>query len=147
MHHINAAIRAHKLFQKDVDYIVKEGEVIIVDEFTGRLMIGRQWSDGLHQAVEAKEQVKIKQETQTLATVTIQNFFKLYKRLAGMTGTAITEATEFNEIYGLDVGCIPTNATVVRHDRDDLIYLSQKDKWDAKNTKDFNEYALFPKDM
>ena len=130
-HLLENALRAHAVYQKDKDYVVQNGDVVIVDEFTGRLMIGRQWSDGLHQAVEAKEQVKIKQETQTLATVTIQNFFKLYKRLAGMTGTAITEATEFNEIYGLDVVCIPTNATVVRHDRDDLIYLSQKDKWDA----------------
>ena len=130
-HLLENALRAHAVYQKDKDYVVQNGDVVIVDEFTGRLMIGRQWSDGLHQAVEAKEQVKIKQETQTLATVTIQNFFKLYKRLAGMTGTAITEATEFNEIYGLDVVCIPTNATVVRYDRDDLIYLSQKDKWDA----------------
>ena len=105
--------------------------VVIVDEFTGRLMVGRQWSDGLHQAVESKEKVQIKQETQTLATVTIQNFFKLFKRLAGMTGTAITEGTEFGEIYNLDVVCIPTNVPVIRIDRDDLIFISQKDKWMA----------------
>jgi preprotein translocase subunit SecA len=130
-HLLENALRAHVIYKRDKDYVVKDGEVIIVDEFTGRLMIGRQWSDGLHQAVEAKEQVKIKQETQTLATVTIQNFFKLYKRLAGMTGTAITEATEFNEIYDLEVVCIPTNVPVVRIDRDDLIFLSEKDKWTA----------------
>src|SRR5690606_25406259 len=125
------ALRAHAVYQRDKDYVVQNGEVIIVDGFTGRLMIGRQWSDGLHQAVEAKEKVKIKEETQTLATVTIQNFFKLYKRLAGMTGTAITEATEFSEIYKLEVVCIPTNVPVVRIDRDDLIFLSAKDKWNA----------------
>ncbi len=130
-HLLENALRAHVIYKRDKEYVVQGGEVVIVDEFTGRLMIGRQWSDGLHQAVEAKEKVKIKQETQTLATVTIQNFFKLYKRLAGMTGTAITEATEFNEIYSLDVVCIPTNVPVVRRDRDDLIFLSQKDKWEA----------------
>ncbi|MCC6683132.1 MAG: preprotein translocase subunit SecA [Phycisphaeraceae bacterium] len=130
-HLLENALRSHVVYQRDKDYVVREGEVIIVDEFTGRLMIGRQWSDGLHQAVEAKEAVKIKQETQTLATVTIQNFFKLYKRLAGMTGTAITEGTEFNEIYKLDVVCIPTNVPIRRIDRDDLIFLSEKDKWNA----------------
>ncbi len=130
-HLLENALRAHAIYKRDKDYVVQDGEVIIVDEFTGRLMIGRQWSDGLHQAVESKEKVKIKQETQTLATVTIQNFFKLYKRLAGMTGTAITEATEFNEIYKLDVICIPTNVPVIRHDRDDLIFISEKDKWSA----------------
>ncbi len=130
-HLLENALRAHAVYQLDKDYVVQNGEVVIVDEFTGRLMIGRQWSDGLHQAVEAKEKVKIKQETQTLATVTIQNYFKLFKRLAGMTGTAITESTEFNEIYGLDVVCIPTNVPVIRTDRDDLIFLAQKDKWNA----------------
>ncbi len=130
-HLLENALRAHVVYQRDKDYVVQNGDVIIVDEFTGRLMIGRQWSDGLHQAVESKENVKIKQETQTLATVTIQNFFKLYKRLAGMTGTAITEATEFNEIYKLDVVCIPTNVSVIRGDRNDLIFLSAKDKWSA----------------
>ncbi|QDU33718.1 preprotein translocase subunit SecA [Poriferisphaera corsica] len=130
-HLLENALRAHVVYKRDKDYVVREGEVIIVDEFTGRLMIGRQWSDGLHQAVESKESVKIKEETQTLATVTIQNFFKLYKRLAGMTGTAVTEATEFLEIYGLEVICIPTNLPISRTDRDDLIYLSEKDKWNA----------------
>ncbi len=130
-HLLENALRAHVIYKRDKEYVVQNGEVVIVDEFTGRLMIGRQWSDGLHQAVESKEKVQIKQETQTLATVTIQNFFKLYQRLAGMTGTAITESTEFNEIYRLEVVCIPTNVPVVRRDRDDLIFLSQKDKWAA----------------
>ncbi|MFA9476900.1 preprotein translocase subunit SecA [Phycisphaerales bacterium AB-hyl4] len=130
-HLLENALRAHAVYKRDKDYVVRDGEVIIVDENTGRLMVGRQWSDGLHQAVESKENVKIKQETQTLATVTLQNFFKLYKRLAGMTGTAITEATEFNEIYKLDVVCIPTNVAVVRSDRNDLIFLSAKDKWNS----------------
>ncbi|MFW6033301.1 MAG: hypothetical protein ACOCTI_08005, partial [Phycisphaeraceae bacterium] len=130
-HLLENALRAHAVYQRDKDYVVQGDEVVIVDEFTGRLMVGRQWSDGLHQAVEAKEGVKIKQETQTLATVTIQNFFKLYTRLAGMTGTAITEATEFDEIYDLDVVCIPTNVPVIRADRDDLIFPGQKDKWNA----------------
>ncbi|MCC7146442.1 MAG: preprotein translocase subunit SecA [Phycisphaeraceae bacterium] len=130
-HLLENALRAHAVYQRDKDYVVQNGEVIIVDEFTGRLMIGRQWSDGLHQAVEAKEKVKVKQETQTLATVTIQNFAKLYKRLAGMTGTAMTESQEFHEIYKLEVVSIPTNRPVTRVDRDDLIYLSQKDKWSA----------------
>jgi preprotein translocase subunit SecA len=130
-HLIGNAIRAHAVYRKDQQYVVQNGEVVIVDEFTGRLMVGRQWSDGLHQAVESKEGVKIKQETQTLATVTIQNFFKLYQRLAGMTGTAITEATEFNEIYKLDVVSIPTNKPIARVDRDDLIFMGEKDKWNA----------------
>jgi preprotein translocase subunit SecA len=105
--------------------------VVIVDQNTGRAMVGRQWSDGLHQAVEAKEGVPIKQETQTVATVTIQNFFKMYKRLSGMTGTADTEAQEFHDIYGLDVVSIPTNKPMVRRDHDDLMFLREKDKWDA----------------
>ncbi|MAX23636.1 MAG: preprotein translocase subunit SecA [Phycisphaeraceae bacterium] len=130
-HLLENALRAHAVYTKDKDYVVQNGEVIIVDEFTGRLMIGRQWSDGLHQAVESKERVKIKEETQTLATVTIQNFFKLYKRIAGMTGTAITEATEFMEVYHMDVVCVPTNKPVIRHDYNDIIYLSEKDKWYA----------------
>ncbi len=130
-HLLENALRAHVIYQRDKDYVVQNNEVIIVDEFTGRLMVGRQWSDGLHQAVESKERVEIKQETQTMATVTIQNYFKLYKRRAGMTGTAITEATEFGEIYDLEVLCIPTNVPVIRDDRNDLIYLSGKDKWDA----------------
>jgi len=133
-HLINQAVRAHVVYEKDRDYVVQNGEVVIVDEFTGRLMVGRQWSDGLHQAIEAKEAkhgVKIKKETQTLATITIQNFFKLYKRLGGMTGTAATEATEFLDIYKLDVVQIPTNRPVVRQDDNDLIYLTEKAKWDA----------------
>ncbi len=133
-HLINQALRAHTCYEVDREYVVKDGEVVIVDENTGRLMIGRQWSDGLHQAVEAKESkrgVKIKQETQTLATITIQNFFKLYKRLAGMTGTAMTEATEFMEIYSLDAIAIPTNRPVVRDDAEDLVFFSEKGKWKA----------------
>jgi len=133
-HLINQAIRAHAVYEKDREYVVQDGEVIIVDEFTGRLMVGRQWSDGLHQAVEAKEAkhgVKIKKETQTLATITIQNFFKLYERLAGMTGTAVTESTEFMEIYDLDVVCIPTNLPIIRDDANDLIFLTEDAKWKA----------------
>jgi len=130
-HLLENALRAHVIYRRDTEYMVQRDEIIIIDESTGRPMIGRQWSDGLHQAVEAKERVTIKQETQTMATVTIQNFFKLYKRLAGMTGTAITEATEFDHIYKLDVVCIPTNVPVVRVDRDDLIFLSAKDKWNS----------------
>ncbi len=136
-HLLTNAVRAHTVYNRDQHYVVQRNketskdEVVIVDEFTGRLMVGRQWSDGLHQAVEAKEKCPIKQETQTLATVTIQNFFKLYERLAGMTGTAITESTEFAEIYKLDVVSIPTNRPIARIDRDDLIFLSQKDKWNS----------------
>jgi preprotein translocase subunit SecA len=136
-HLLENAIRAHAVYQRDRDYVVapeKPGEdpgVIIVDQNTGRKMVGRQWSDGLHQAVEAKEGVRVKEETQTMATITVQNFFKMYKKLAGMTGTADTEATEFHEIYRLDVICIPTNVPVVRDDRQDRVYLSQKDKWAA----------------
>ena len=133
-HLINQAVRAHSVYEKDRDYVVENGEVVIIDENTGRKMIGRQWSDGLHQAIEAKESrhgVKIKEETQTLATVTVQNFFNLYHRLAGMTGTAITEATEFHEIYKLDVVVIPTNLPVVRADEEDVIYLTERAKWIA----------------
>jgi preprotein translocase subunit SecA len=130
-HLLENALRAHAIYNNNKEYVVHNGEVVIVDEFTGRMMIGRQWSDGLHQAVECKEKVKIKDETQTLATVTIQNFFKLYKRLAGMTGTAITEATEFMEIYSLDVVAVPTNQPIARVDRNDLIFPSEKDKWEA----------------
>ena len=135
-HLLEQAVRAHTVYERDRDYVVDRDEdgqmgVVIVDSFTGRKMIGRQWSDGLHQAVEAKEGVRIKDETQTMATITIQKFFKLYGRLAGMTGTADTEATEFHEIYSLDVISIPTNVPVQREDRTDLVYLAQKDKWDA----------------
>jgi len=131
MHHLNAAVRAHHLFQKDVDYIVSNGEVVIVDEFTGRTMPGRRWSDGLHQAVEAKEGATIQQENQTLASITFQNYFRLYNKLAGMTGTADTEAFEFQQIYGLEVVVIPTNKDMVRKDHSDLVFLSAEEKFNA----------------
>ena len=131
LHHINQALRAHTLFRRDVDYMVKDGQVVIVDEFTGRLMPGRRWSDGLHQAVEAKEKVKIERENQTLATVTFQNYFRKYKKLAGMTGTADTEAVEFGKIYKLDVSVIPTNRPLLRHEEPDTIYRTEREKFDA----------------
>ena len=131
VHHITQAIRAHELYKRDVAYVVKDGEVIIVDEFTGRLMPGRRWSDGLHQAIEAKENLKIEQENQTLATITFQNFFRMYKKLSGMTGTALTEATEFWEIYKLDVVEVPTNNPMIRKDYPDVIYRTEKEKYDA----------------
>lgn len=131
VHHLYAALRAHTLFHKDVDYIVKDGEVIIVDEHTGRLMAGRRWSDGLHQATEAKEGVEIRSENQTLASITFQNYFRLYEKLSGMTGTADTEAYEFQEIYGLEVVVIPTNKPVVRKDLADQVYLTKVAKFDA----------------
>ncbi|MEK6693505.1 MAG: preprotein translocase subunit SecA [Nitrospirota bacterium] len=131
VHHVNQALRAHTLFRRDVDYVVKDGEVIIVDEFTGRLMPGRRWSDGLHQAVEAKEGVKIENENQTLATITFQNYFRLYNKLAGMTGTADTEAEEFAKIYNLDVMVIPTHMPMIRADSSDVIYKTGKEKFDA----------------
>src|SRR5215469_6280348 len=131
LHHTNQALRAHTLFKRDVEYVVKEGEVIIVDEFTGRLMPGRRWSDGLHQAVEAKENVKIQQENQTLATITFQNYFRMYKKLSGMTGTAETEANEFNKIYKLDVSMIPTNRKLLRHEFSDVVYRTGNEKYEA----------------
>ena len=131
MHHVNAALRAHHLFHRDVDYIVRDNEIVIVDEHTGRTMDGRRWSDGLHQAVEAKEHVKIQNENQTLASITFQNYFRLYEKLAGMTGTADTEAFEFNQIYGLDTIVIPTNRPMVRKDQPDLVYMTEKEKIDA----------------
>ncbi|MDD5132377.1 MAG: preprotein translocase subunit SecA [bacterium] len=131
VHHILQAGRAHDLFKKDVDYVVKDGEVIIVDEFTGRLMPGRRWSEGLHQAVEAKENVRIAEENQTLATITFQNFFKLYNKLSGMTGTAATEREEFFHIYKLDVMEVPTNQKMIRADHADVIYKTEKDKYNA----------------
>ena len=131
MHHLTAALRAHGLFKREVDYIVRDGEVIIVDEFTGRTMVGRRWSDGLHQAVEAKEGVRVKEENQTVASITFQNYFRMYKKLAGMTGTADTEAFEFQQIYGLEVVVIPTHKDMIRDDAPDLVYLTQKDKFDA----------------
>ncbi len=131
MHHLTAALRAHALFRRDVEYIVRGGEVIIVDEFTGRTMPGRRWSDGLHQAVEAKEGVRIHEENQTVASITFQNYFRIYETLSGMTGTADTEAFEFQEIYGLEVVVIPTHRPMVRDDQADLVYLTQKDKFAA----------------
>ncbi|WP_140919562.1 preprotein translocase subunit SecA [Limnobaculum xujianqingii] len=131
MHHVTAALRAHALFTRDVDYIVKDGEVIIVDEHTGRTMEGRRWSDGLHQAVEAKERVEIQNENQTLASITFQNYFRLYEKLAGMTGTADTEAFEFRQIYRLDTIVVPTNRPMVRDDMPDLVYMTEKEKIDA----------------
>ena len=131
LHHVNQALKAHALFKRDVDYVVKDGEVMIVDEFTGRLMPGRRWSDGLHQAVEAKEGVKIESENQTLATITFQNYFRMYDKLAGMTGTADTEAAEFAEIYKLEVMVIPTNQPMVRKDQSDVIYKTEMEKFKA----------------
>ncbi|MDX1516528.1 MAG: preprotein translocase subunit SecA [Woeseiaceae bacterium] len=131
VHHLNAALRAHSIYQRDVDYIVKDGEIVIVDEFTGRTMPGRRWSDGLHQAIEAKEGVPIKQENQTIASITFQNYFRLYNNLSGMTGTADTEAFEFQQIYGLEVVVIPTHRPMIRDDQPDLVYLTQKDKFEA----------------
>lgn len=131
LHHLNAALRAHAMFSKDVDYIVKDGEVVIVDEFTGRTMPGRRWSDGLHQAVEAKENVSVKQENQTVASITFQNYFRLYENLSGMTGTADTEAFEFQSIYGLEVIVIPTHKPMIREDYPDLVYLNEEGKYEA----------------
>jgi len=131
LHHVNQALRAHTLYKRDVDYVVKDGEVIIVDEFTGRQMPGRRWSDGLHQAVEAKEGVKIERENQTLATITFQNYFRMYKKLSGMTGTAETEAAEFGKIYNLDVVVIPTNRPLIRVEHRDVVYRTEKEKFEA----------------
>ena len=131
IHHVYQALRAHTLYKRDVEYVVKDGEVIIVDEFTGRQMPGRRWSDGLHQAVEAKEGVKIERENQTLATITFQNYFRMYKKLAGMTGTAETEAAEFSKIYNLDVVAVPTNRPLVRKENRDVVYRTEKEKFEA----------------
>ena len=140
VHHVNQALKAHVIFKKDVDYIVKDGEVVIVDEFTGRLMQGRRYSDGLHQALEAKEKVKIEAENQTLATITFQNFFRMYKKLSGMTGTAETEAAEFQQIYRLDVIGIPTHNPMVRLDDSDAVYRTEREKFEAiaKEIKELN---------
>src|SRR5439155_11775709 len=129
--HVTQALRAHTLYRNEVDYVVKEGQVLIVDEFTGRLMEGRRWSDGLHQAVEAKEGVKIENENQTLATISFQNYFRLYKKLAGMTGTADTEAPEFAKTYNLDITVVPTNLKMIRTDRGDQVYKTEKEKFKA----------------
>ncbi len=131
LHHVNQALRAHAIFKRDVDYVVKDGEVIIVDEFTGRLMPGRRWSDGQHQAIEAKEGLKVEKENQTLATITFQNYFRMYEKLSGMTGTADTEAAEFHEIYKLDVVVMPTNKPMIRIDQADVIYKTGKEKFRA----------------
>ena len=131
LHHVEQALRAHHLYRNEVDYVVKDGEVLIVDEFTGRLMPGRRWSDGLHQAVEAKEGVKIEAENQTLATISFQNYFRMYSKLAGMTGTADTEAEEFAKTYNLDVVVVPTNQKNVRKDSEDVVYKTEREKFDA----------------
>jgi preprotein translocase subunit SecA len=142
LHHVTQALRAHALFKKDVDYVVKSGEVVIVDEFTGRLMPGRRWSDGLHQAVEAKERVKIANENQTLATITFQNYFRMYTKLAGMTGTADTEAQEFHTIYNLDVMVIPTNCTLIRHNYPDVVFRTEGEKFTAVVDEIEDLYAI-----
>ncbi len=131
LHGVNQSLRAHSLYKRDVEYLIKDGKVVIVDEFTGRMMPGRRWSDGLHQAVEAKEGVKIERENQTLATITFQNYFRMYSKLAGMTGTADTEAAEFSQIYKLDVIVVPTNRPMIRDDRADLVYRTAGEKWEA----------------
>ncbi len=131
VNHLVQALRAEALYAKDVEYVVKDGEVLIVDEFTGRILEGRRYSEGLHQAIEAKEHVAIREENQTLATITLQNYFRMYETLAGMTGTAKTEEDEFREIYGLEVVTIPTNEPMVRDDRNDLIFKTKKEKFDA----------------
>src|SRR4029078_1908284 len=131
IHNISQLLRAYCLFEKDVAYVIEDNKVVIVDEYTGRKMPGRRWSDGLHQAVEAKEGVQIDRETQTLATITIQNYFRLYHKLAGMTGTAETEANELHDIYGLDVNVIPTNRVIKRVDENDRIYKTRREKYNA----------------
>ena len=141
VHHLQQALKAHTLFKLDRDYVVKEGEVIIVDEFTGRLMPGRRWSDGLHQAIEAKEGVKIEKENQTLATITFQNYFRMYKKLAGMTGTAETEAAEFEKIYNLEIVVVPTNKLLIRHEFPDLVYRTEGEKFNAA-IEEIKEYHL-----
>src|SRR5579863_1200905 len=141
IHHVYQGLRAHTLFQRDVDYVVKDGEVIIVDEFTGRQMPGRRWSDGLHQAIEAKENVKIEKENQTLATITFQNYFRMFKKLAGMTGTAETEAAEFEKIYNLEVVIIPTNKPLIRHEFPDVVYRTEREKFNA-SLEEIKEYHL-----
>ncbi len=131
VHHLNAGLRAHSIYSRDVDYIVQDGAIVIVDEFTGRTMPGRRWSEGLHQAIEAKEGVNIQHENQTIASITFQNYFRLYNGLAGMTGTADTEAFEFQQIYGLEVVVVPTNKEMIRNDMGDLIYLTVHEKYES----------------
>ena len=130
-HHLNQAVKAHGVMNRDDDYVVKDGEVLIVDEFTGRIMLGRRYSDGLHQAIEAKEHVNVRHETKTLATITFQNYFRLYKKLSGMTGTALTESDEFQEIYNLDCVEIPTNKPMIRLDNPDVLYKTTVAKYNA----------------
>lgn len=130
-HHINQAIKARGVMKRDVDYVVRDGEVIIVDEFTGRLMLGRRYNEGLHQAIEAKEGVTVARESRTLATITFQNYFRMYEKLSGMTGTAQTEAAEFEEIYGLQVVEVPTNKPVARTDYNDVVYKTEPAKFNA----------------
>lgn len=141
VHHVNQALRAHGVMKKDIDYMVKDGEVLIVDEFTGRIMYGRRYNNGLHQAIEAKEGVKIADESKTLATITFQNYFRMYEKLSGMTGTAMTEEAEFREIYNLDVISIPTNKPMVRQDQNDVIYKNESAKYRAivQSVKEANE--------
>jgi preprotein translocase subunit SecA len=131
IHNFNQLLRAYTMYEKDVEYVVQQGKVLIVDEFTGRILPGRRYSDGLHQAIEAKENVTIERETQTLATITIQNYFRLYDKLAGMTGTAETESEELGSIYSLDVTAIPTNKEVIREDHNDLVYKTKREKYNA----------------
>src|SRR5262249_28098105 len=131
VHHLQSALRAKELYKRDVDYVVRNGEVKIVDEFTGRILEGRRWSEGLHQAMEAKERVKIKQENQTLATITLQNYFRMYDKLSGMTGTAQTEAGEFAHTYNLPVVPVPTNRSMIRADQADLVYKNEEAKFNA----------------
>ena len=140
VHHVGQALRAHKLFQRDKDYIVRNNEVVLIDEFTGRMMAGRRLSDGLHQAIEAKENVAIQPENVTLASVTFQNYFRLFEKLAGMTGTAMTEAEEFAEIYGLGVVEIPTNLPIARADDDDRVYRTSR----ARNTMPWSKRSKLP---
>jgi len=141
VHHVNQALRAHGVMKRDIDYMVKDGEVLIVDEFTGRIMYGRRYNNGLHQAIEAKEGVKIADESKTLATITFQNYFRMYEKLAGMTGTAMTEESEFREIYNLDVIAIPTNKPMIRNDKNDVIYKNESAKYRAivKSVKESHE--------
>jgi preprotein translocase subunit SecA len=135
VHHVNQALRAHTLFHRDKDYIVRNGEVVIIDEFTGRMMPGRRYSEGLHQALEAKERVQVQPENQTLASITFQNYFRLYRKLAGMTGTAATEADEFQDIYKLEVVEVPTNMPVARVDEDDEVYRTVEEKYRASSRR------------
>ena len=147
LHHINQAIKAIGVMRKDIDYVVKDGQVLIVDEFTGRIMLGRRYNDGLHQAIEAKEGVKVEHESKTLATITFQNYFRLYKKLSGMTGTASTESQEFSEIYKLDVVEIPTNKPLIRKDLPDVIFQTERAKYkhiiqQIKETHESNQPIL-----